>query len=74
MASPGNQHCANCIGTHSLPMLNALMIARNWKQNVRAAVGSINMHAARSFLTTSFDLLTSGPRVCQGPRLCRLWC
>ena len=28
MASPGNRHCANCIGTHLFPMVSATLDLR----------------------------------------------
>ena len=30
MASPGNQHCANCIGTLSFPVVHALYKVERW--------------------------------------------
>ena len=36
MASPGNQHCANCIGTLSFPLILAAAAA--------AAAGTVDTH------------------------------
>ena len=37
MASPGNQHCVNCIGTLSFPM--SVAVTRCWQGRIKTKLG-----------------------------------
>jgi len=51
MASPGNQHCANCIGTVSFPMVGAAVPdAKRFSELEHLAIDELLQHWHRAIL------------------------
>ena len=70
MASPGNKHCANCIGTHSFHISTGMMSKREYKHILAdqwVSLGPDRPHWRLPSLNTRSSATADGPRdaLCQ---------